>query len=40
MAIAYGSITLVDIGDLGQLSVVPESNQPSTVIYDPNAVIE
>lgn len=38
MAIAYGSITLVDIGDLGQLSVVPESNQPSTVIYDPNAV--
>ena len=40
MAIAYGSITLVDIGDLGQLSVVPESNQPSTVIYDPNAVVE
>lgn len=39
MAIAYGSITLVDIGDLGQLSVVPESNQPTTVIYDPNMVI-
>ena len=39
MAIAYGSITLVDIGDLGQLSVVPESNQPTTVIYDPNLVI-
>lgn len=39
MAIAYGSITLVDIDDLGQLSVVPESNQPGTVIYDPNIAI-
>lgn len=36
MAKAYGSITLVDIGDLGQLSVTPESNQPTTVIYDPD----
>lgn len=36
MAQAYGSITLVDISDLGQLSVVPESNQPLTVIYDPD----
>lgn len=36
MAVAYGSITIVDIGDLGQLSVIPESNQPNTVIYDPN----
>jgi hypothetical protein len=23
---AYGSITIVDIGDLGELSVTPESN--------------
>ena len=33
---AYGSITIVDIGDLGTLSVYPESNQPSSMIYDPN----
>ena len=33
---AYGSITIVDIGDLGTLSVTPESNQPISVIYDPN----
>lgn len=33
---AYGSITIVDIGDLGTLSVYPESNQPQYVIYDPN----
>lgn len=36
MAQAYGSITLVDVSDLGQLSVVPESNQPLTVIYNPD----
>ena len=36
MARSYGSITIVDIGDLGQLSVTPESNQPATVIYDPD----
>lgn len=33
---AYGSITIVDISDLGTLSVYPESNQPYSVIYDPN----
>lgn len=33
---AYGSITIVDIGDLGQLSIIPESNQPGMVIYDPD----
>lgn len=33
---AYGSITIVDIGDLGELSVTPESNQPTMVIYDPD----
>ena len=37
MAIAYGQITIVDISDLGQLSVYPTSNQPYSVIYDPNA---
>ena len=36
IARAYGSITIVDIGDLGTLSVYPESNQPTSVIYDPN----
>lgn len=34
---AYGSITIVDIGDLGTLSVCPEANSPISVIYDPNA---
>lgn len=33
---AYGSITIVDISDLGTLSIYPESNQPTSVIYDPN----
>ena len=33
---AYGSITIVDIGDLGELSITPTSNQPSMVICDPN----
>lgn len=35
---AYGSITIVDISDLGTLSVTPESNQPSSIIFDPNVV--
>ena len=34
---AYGSITIVDIGDLGELSVTPQSNQPIMVIYDPDS---
>ena len=33
---AYGSITIVDIGDLGTLSVYPEADSPNSVIYDPN----
>ena len=33
---AYGSITIVDIGDLGELSITPTSNQPTIVVYDPN----
>jgi hypothetical protein len=33
---AYGSITIVDIGDLGTLSVYPESNSHTSVVYDPN----
>lgn len=32
----YGSITIVDITDVGQLSVYPTSNQPLSIIYDPN----
>lgn len=35
-AVAYGSITICDIGDLGELSVQPMSNRPLAVIYDPN----
>lgn len=33
---AYGSITIVDVTDVGEFSATPESNMPTTVIYDPN----
>ena len=33
---AYGSITIVDITDVGEFSIQPMSNSPLTVIYDPN----
>ena len=33
--IAQGQITLVDIGDLGELSVIPQSNLPTMIVYDP-----
>jgi hypothetical protein len=36
---AYGSITIVDLNDIGTLSIVPESNSPKTVIYDPNSPV-
>lgn len=36
MATSYGSITIVDIGDLGDLTVTPESNQPTMVVYNPD----
>ena len=32
----YGSITLVDLTDVGQLSVYPTSNMPLSVVYDPD----
>lgn len=35
-AIAYGSLTLTDLTDLGEFSVMPMSNLPLTVIYDPD----
>ena len=34
--ITYGSITLVDLTDVGQLSVYPTSNQPLSIIYSPD----
>ena len=34
--ITYGSITLVDLTDVGQLSVYPTSNMPLSIIYDPD----
>lgn len=37
-ASAYGSITIVDITDIGQFSVVPMSNAGILMIYDPNAL--
>ena len=35
---AYGSITIVDMTDIGQFSVVPMSNAGILMIYDPNAL--
>ena len=35
---AYGSITIVDMTDVGQFSVVPMSNAGIVMIYDPNAL--
>lgn len=34
--ITYGSITLVDLTDVGQLSVYPTSNMPLSIIYNPD----
>ena len=34
--VTYGSITLVDLSDVGQLSVYPTSNMPLSIIYDPD----
>lgn len=36
IAKAYGSITIVDISDLGTLSVYPESNSPTSIVYNPD----
>ena len=33
---AYGSITIVDVTDIGEFSVYPMSNSPLSVVYDPN----
>lgn len=33
---AYGSITIVDITDVGEFSIYPMSNSPLSVVYDPN----
>ena len=34
--ISYGSITIVDITDIGEFSVYPKCNLPTTVIYSPD----
>lgn len=34
--VAYGSISIVDVTDIGQLSVYPKSNLPLSVIYNPD----
>lgn len=33
---SYGSITIVDITDIGEFSVQPTANLPLTVIYSPD----
>lgn len=35
-AVAYGSLTIVDVTDLGEFSVQPMSNLPLSIIYDPD----
>ena len=37
MAISYGSITIVDITDIGDFSVYPTANSPRTQIYNPDS---
>ena len=36
VATSYGTITIVDITDIGELSVYPSCNVPSTQLYNPN----
>lgn len=36
IATSYGTITIVDITDIGELSVYPSCNVPSTQLYNPN----
>ena len=38
MANAFGSITIVDMTDVGQFTTVPMSNAGIVMIYDPNAL--
>ena len=38
MANAFGSITIVDMTDVGQFTTVPMSNAGLVIIYDPNAL--
>lgn len=33
---AYGSITIVDVTDVGEFSMYPTANLPLSVVYDPN----
>ena len=33
---SYGSITIVDITDVGEFSVYPQANKAQTQIYDPD----
>lgn len=35
-ATAFGSITIIDVTDIGEFSVYPMSNMPLTVVYDPD----
>lgn len=34
--VSYGSITLTDVTDVGELSIYPKSNLPQSVIYSPD----
>ena len=34
--VSYGSISIVDVTDIGELSVYPKSNLPQSIIYSPD----
>ena len=34
--VAYGSISIIDVQDIAELSVYPKSNLPLSVIYNPD----
>ena len=36
-AVAFGSISIIDVTDLGEFSVQPMSNMPLSVVYDPDS---
>lgn len=33
---AFGSITIVDVTDIGEFNVHPQSDKPATIVYDPD----
>ena len=34
--VSYGSISIIDVTDVGELSIYPKSNLPQSIIYNPD----